>query len=143
LARDGRWLRRRLLGARFPGPAATRAEIHNPSVYPPSSLHSTFLSTVSTLPLFILVLVLFRAGRPFFLIFAVHSLHNFSNESRPIMKFTLSLAALAVSVSLSSAAPIGHSKRDVDPSLIPQFGFSAGVNPTGELSSHTAAPPDN
>lgn len=35
-------------------------------------------------------------------------------------------AGLVASV---AAAPM--SKRDVDPSLIPSLGFSAGVNPTG------------
>src|SRR6266702_7252683 len=41
----------------------------------------------------------------------------------------LSFLALLVSV---VCAP---SKRDVDPTLIPPFGWSAGVNPTGEIHS--------
>jgi len=47
------------------------------------------------------------------------------------MKFSLSIAfaTLALATSMASARP--HLKRDVDPALIPQFGFSAGLNPTG------------
>lgn len=41
------------------------------------------------------------------------------------MKFTLILASVLVSV---SARPF---RRDVDPSLIPEFGATAGVNPDG------------
>ncbi len=38
----------------------------------------------------------------------------------------LSAAILAV-----SARPLRFARRDVDPSLVPQFGVQAGVNPTG------------
>jgi len=46
------------------------------------------------------------------------------------MKFLCALLPLSLSLAVS-ASPLEHSKRDVDPTLIPQFGFQAGVNPTG------------
>jgi hypothetical protein len=48
-----------------------------------------------------------------------------------IMKFinmALIFSAALVSV---SAAPLKFTRRDVDPSLVPQFGLTAGLNPTG------------
>ena len=48
------------------------------------------------------------------------------------MTALLSVAILAVSV---TSAPL---KRDVDPSLIPDFGLAAGVNPDGEFFLRSA-----
>jgi len=51
------------------------------------------------------------------------------------MKFIYSVLALSALISSVSAAPVPFrksiAKRDVDPSLIPQFGHAAGLNPTG------------
>jgi hypothetical protein len=51
------------------------------------------------------------------------------------MKFIYSVLALSAVVSSVSAAPVlirrSLTKRDVDPSLIPQFDHAAGLNPTG------------
>ncbi|KAG6879337.1 hypothetical protein C0992_003471 [Termitomyces sp. T32_za158] len=44
------------------------------------------------------------------------------------MKFSLYFAPAVTGVALVSAVPW---KRDVDPSLVPEFGVTAGVNPTG------------
>lgn len=44
------------------------------------------------------------------------------------MKSLLCVAHFAVAVALVSAIPW---KRDVDPSLVPEFGVTQGVNPTG------------
>jgi len=53
------------------------------------------------------------------------------------MKFNTALLAFAATLFTSvSSHPV---KRDVDPALIPQFGFSAGVNPTGNYKSFFSA----
>jgi len=44
------------------------------------------------------------------------------------MKFFLTFAFLATSTTVITAAPV---RRDVDPSLVPEFGLQAGLNPTG------------
>jgi len=44
------------------------------------------------------------------------------------MKFSTAIISLATLVASVSAAPV---KRDVDPALVPDFGHSAGLNPTG------------
>ncbi|EIM86113.1 uncharacterized protein STEHIDRAFT_122094 [Stereum hirsutum FP-91666 SS1] len=46
------------------------------------------------------------------------------------MKFTSVMIPLFAGL-VASVAAAPMSKRDVDPSLIPSLGFSAGVNPTG------------
>ncbi|KAF8654612.1 hypothetical protein AX16_003524, partial [Volvariella volvacea WC 439] len=43
------------------------------------------------------------------------------------MKFSATFAAVFLAISVS-ARPV---KRDVDPALIPEFGFQSGLNPTG------------
>ncbi len=47
------------------------------------------------------------------------------------MKFLSSIAPLAVLMVTVSSLPL--SRRDLDESLIPQFGFVSGVNPTGMI----------
>lgn len=46
------------------------------------------------------------------------------------MKFALSVVPLAAVIfaATTSAAPV---RRDVDPSLVPDFGHPSGLNPTG------------
>jgi len=44
------------------------------------------------------------------------------------MKFTTVLMSAAVLAASVSSVPM---KRDVDPSLVPDFGHAANVNPTG------------
>jgi len=46
------------------------------------------------------------------------------------MRFNL-LTVLSALAIFTSAFARPHPKRDVDPALIPEFGFSAGLNPTG------------
>ncbi|KAG6900640.1 hypothetical protein C0993_006744 [Termitomyces sp. T159_Od127] len=45
-----------------------------------------------------------------------------------MMKLSLCVAPVVAAVALVSAVPF---KRDVNPSLVPEFGVTAGVNPTG------------
>ena len=45
--------------------------------------------------------------------------------------FTVSTLLLSGFASSVSARPMWFTPRDVDPSLVPQFGVQAGVNPTG------------
>lgn len=60
------------------------------------------------------------------------------------MKFLSTLVFLGLFASTVSSIPIA--RRDVNEALIPQFGFSSGVNPTGTfpppncvVSMHTDA----
>ncbi|KZT28758.1 hypothetical protein NEOLEDRAFT_1057778 [Neolentinus lepideus HHB14362 ss-1] len=50
------------------------------------------------------------------------------------MKFTtIIVPAAAILIASVTSVPV---RRDVDPSLVPQFGWEANVNPTGELSTN-------
>jgi len=63
-----------------------------------------------------------------------------------MLKFIYALFTLFVvvsSVSASRALPRRLARRDVDPNLIPQFGVSPGVNPTGPGGSCQGVPGPN
>lgn len=47
------------------------------------------------------------------------------------MKFFASTLVLSAAVLFVSARPMWLTRRNVDPSLVPQFGVNPGVNPTG------------
>ena len=49
---------------------------------------------------------------------------------------TVFVPFLAVLIASVASRPV---KRDVDPSLVPQFGWQSGVNPTGEISFYYIA----
>jgi hypothetical protein len=49
------------------------------------------------------------------------------------MKFSTALISAAVLAASVASAPM---KRDVDPTLVPDFGHAANVNPTGEFQIH-------
>jgi len=51
------------------------------------------------------------------------------------MKFLSNSAFLAILITTVSSIPI--TQRDVNEALVPQFGFSSGVNPTGTSLSIT------
>ncbi len=59
-----------------------------------------------------------------------HSLRIIVLSARLIMKFLSDLVPLVI-LAAATASSFPITRRDVNEALIPQFGFSSGVNPTG------------